>query len=168
MIVKCPEGHDNRIPDDSPPQTAYRCPRCKKPIEIVWPSSDSRTQSSRDFATDTPGPGRAEGGQHISKVPGIVSIVLLLLGALGDWRGNRGFYTLLRFGVRGSSVYLAWGAGVLNKSFWVWVMGACAVLFNPLIPIWLARPLWQAMDIVAAGIFAVAILAIRGRGQKAV
>jgi hypothetical protein len=92
-------------------------------------------------------------------IPAVLSIAFLVLAVLAKWPS--GFYTLLRFAVCGSSAYLAWGLGMLNKRLWLWVMGASAALFNPLIPVRLDRSVWQVIDFVAAVVFAISLLSIR-------
>lgn len=81
----------------------------------------------------------------------LVGMAALLLLALFDgW--PYGYFTLLRIAVCAGSAYLAWEAGEADKETWVWVFGAIAVLFNPIIPIHLTREIWWPIDL-AAGIF---------------
>ncbi|HXJ94944.1 MAG TPA: DUF6804 family protein [Terriglobia bacterium] len=99
--------------------------------------------------------------ENMSKVPAIVSAVLLLLAVLGRW--PYGFYTLLRLGACGGAVYLAVQANALRRFAWAWIMGGVAVLFNPLVPIRLPRSAWQVIDVVAAVVFAASIPMLRKR-----
>lgn len=100
--------------------------------------------------------------KSISKALAIISMVFLFLAVFGCWPS--GFYTLHRFAVCGSSIYLAVQANELGKRAWIWIMGAMAVLFNPLIPVRLPRSDWQAMDFIAAVVFAISLVAFRKRG----
>jgi Family of unknown function (DUF6804) len=168
MIVKCPKGHQNRIPDGSPPQTKYRCPVCKNRIEVVWAPGVSNPPSPTEEGMMWAEVNTSPGQHKVSKIPAIVSICFLLLAAFAEWRRNPGFYTLVRFAVCGSSVYLAWGARLVNQRLWVWVMGATAVLFNPIIPIVLDRGVWRVIDFIAAIVFAVSLATIRAPRTKTV
>ena len=85
--------------------------------------------------------------------PGIASNVLLTVGVFGRW--PYGFYVLMRFVVCGSAAYLAVGAHRDKSHFWMWVMGAVALLFNPLVPVHMHRHDWQRLDVVGAFVFAM-------------
>ena len=66
-----------------------------------------------------------------------------------------GYYTLLRLVVTAAAAYVAYDTFQNDKqSGWIWVFGFVAILFNPLIPIYLDKELWMVID------FAVAILFI--------
>lgn len=80
---------------------------------------------------------------------------------MGRW--PYGSYTLLRLAVSASAAYMAVRAHELEKVAWIWIMGSMAVLFNPLVPIRLPRSNWQAIDAVAAIVFAVSIPMLRKR-----
>ncbi|TSA44823.1 hypothetical protein D4R51_03030 [bacterium] len=81
--------------------------------------------------------------------------ILFLLGTLGDWPYV--YYQLLRWfilGVGGYSAYLAYNSG---RKVWVWIFGAIALLFNPIIPFYLSRNTWQPIDIIVAIIFFISL-----------
>lgn len=78
----------------------------------------------------------------------IISVVLLILSVIGRW--PYGFYTLLRIIVFGTTVYLSWLAYRNEKQSWAWVFGFIALIFNPLIPLYLDRDLWKAIDLIVA------------------
>lgn len=164
MIVRCPKGHQSRIPDDSPPQTKYRCPICKMRIEVVWAPGVSSPPPA-DMVVMSEHSSHSTDRYHVSIVAAFISIFLLLMAVFAKW--PYGFYTLLRIVVCGSSLYIAFSAATLNKKLWVWIMGATAVLFNPLIPIHLHRSTWQAIDFIAAVVFAVSLAPILGVRTKA-
>jgi len=164
MIVKCTKGHQNKIPDDSSPQTKYRCPICRKPIEVVWASGFSSSPPADMVVASEPS-SHSTDRYHISTVAAFISIILLLMAVFAKW--PYGFYTLLRIVVCGSSLYVALSAATLNKTFWVWLMGAVAVLFNPLIPIHLHRSTWQVIDFITGVVFAISLAPIRGMRTKA-
>jgi len=65
-----------------------------------------------------------------------------------------GYYTLLRLLVCGVCLYLvAWDSEHGRKS-WVWVLGGCAVLYNPVFRIHLDRELWSFVNVATIGLFA--------------
>lgn len=67
-----------------------------------------------------------------------------------------GYYTLLRIVVTiGCIVYLVSNyEGELTRG--VVTFGIILILFNPLIPIWLSKPIWIPIDIVVACVFCYA------------
>lgn len=164
MVIRCQWcGKENRVPDDAEPGARYRCGDCRTELHIVWENGSSldspnakRHQPEQALANPPPRP--------ISKLPAIISLAFLLLAVFGRW--PYGFYTLLRFAVCGSAIYLAVQAFELKKSVWVWLMAAMTVLFNPLIPIRLPRDEWQAIDLIGAVILVVSLFTIRRRRSK--
>jgi len=81
------------------------------------------------------------------KPPIIISIVMLLLALLPL---PIGYYSLLRFVVCITTCFLAWQSYNIQKMPWMWTMGMIALIFNPLIPLYLGRELWFMVDIVVA------------------
>jgi uncharacterized protein DUF6804 len=65
-----------------------------------------------------------------------------------------GFYTLLRVVVCGASAFLAYRQYEQKKGVdgWALFLGLAAVLFNPLIPVYLTRGIWFFLDIAVAGL----------------
>ena len=67
-----------------------------------------------------------------------------------------GYYTLLRLVVTAAATYIAYNTFQKDKqSGWIWVFGFVAILFNPLIPIYLDKELWMIIDFVVAILFIV-------------
>ena len=67
-----------------------------------------------------------------------------------------GYYTLLRLVVTAAAAYIAYDTFQTDKqSGWIWVFGFVAILFNPLIPIYLNKELWMIIDFAAAILFIV-------------
>ena len=65
-----------------------------------------------------------------------------------------GYYFLVRLIVTIASVMIAWSLYQKNnKSPWMWIFGFIAILFNPLIPIYLNKALWIIIDLTTAGLF---------------
>jgi len=84
-----------------------------------------------------------------------VPLVLLLLACMARW--PYGFYTFLRFAVCASAIYMVVFASVMRNKFWFWMMLGIAVLFNPLVPIYLSRMVWGPIDFLTAMVFAASI-----------
>jgi len=103
------------------------------------------------------------GRRKTSVWPGIASVVILIVAVFGRWPYS--FYVFMRFVACGSGAYLAVGAHRNKSQFWMWVMGALAVLFNPIVPVRMSRHDWQRFDVVGAVVFAIylAVLAHRSR-----
>lgn len=88
-----------------------------------------------------------------------ISVIFLLLAMLEGWA--YGFFTLLRCVVFGTSAYLTWLAYTHEKEEWSWVFGFIAILFNPIIPIYLYRELWVIIDLLVAGFLIISIFAFQ-------
>jgi hypothetical protein len=92
------------------------------------------------------------------KSPAVISSVMLLLAFL-DW--NYGYYTFLRLIVTGTAVYYAYYlyTTIKEQTFWFWTLVGIAILFNPIIPVYLYdKSLWTIIDIIVASFFVVFIL----------
>ena len=81
-------------------------------------------------------------------VPVIGCILALLTASFSRW--PYGFYILLRLGVCTVSVYWAVEMFKQQQTLWVWALGANAVLFNPVLPIHMARSSWRIINLLAA------------------
>jgi len=88
----------------------------------------------------------------------IVAAILLFL-ALG--RHPYGYYTLLRFVVRGVTIYGVYFSVKVEKIGWAVTFGIIAILFNPLIPIYLRRGYWQFIDLTVAVLLLIWIFLLR-------
>jgi hypothetical protein len=164
VIVKCRNGHDNRVPDATVTKETYRCGSCRAPIDVVWASTGSATLAMSEPRTERVADSRRS-QESVSKIPALVSAGLLILAVASRW--PYGFYTMLRLVTCASAVYLAWQAGELNKKSWVWLMGAMALIFNPLIPIRMGRSDWAGVDLLAALLFLFSIPFIAPKKPRA-
>lgn len=81
-----------------------------------------------------------------TKWPAIIASVLLLLTVI-DW--PYGYYTFIKFVITAVAIYYAYYLYQVAKKqdFWFWSLIAIAILFNPLIPIYLYnKAVWWVID----------------------
>ena len=93
----------------------------------------------------------------------IASGVFLLLAIPLGWSYD--FYILLRWFIFISSLIVAHGFYNSNLSGWMMVFGGVAFLFNPIIPIHLAKSSWVLIDFVSAILFFLAGYTVK-EGEK--
>lgn len=104
-----------------------------------------------------------------------IAALALLWGLLPN---PYGYYMLLRIFVCATSAYTAYGFSQRNRSGLAWVFGVVAVLYNPVLPIFLNRALWFPIDLASAIAFAWsvrcdrvdrnAVRGVRGYGNEQV
>ena len=88
-------------------------------------------------------------------VPSIIAVIMLLLASTPL---PYGYYQLLRFVICGVSMYVAFMAYTCWQKMWAaWLFGFIAILFNPLIPIYLSHKVWQLIDVICAILFICSI-----------
>ena len=75
----------------------------------------------------------------------------LLFGALATL--PYGYYQMLRWVVFAVSIYIAYKSYKWGKAWATWLFGGCAILFNPILPIYLSREIWQPIDVVCGILF---------------
>lgn len=91
-------------------------------------------------------------------IPSTIAIIFLV-GAVFPW--PIGYYTLLRFIVCGAAAYVAYLSYECKTVWAMWTFGIMAVLFNPIMKIYLGRELWLLVDVVAAILFIVGIIKVK-------
>jgi len=87
------------------------------------------------------------------KSPAIISSVMLLL-TFFDW--PYGYYNLLRIVIAGIAIYYAYYLYEIIKErrFWFCSLVTIAILFNPIIPIYLYdKTIWGVIDTIIAIFF---------------
>ena len=91
----------------------------------------------------------------------LIAIGMLVLAIPPVW--PYGYYILLRIVVCGVAVYAIYvGYNVGLRTLLV-ILGFIALLFNPIIPIYLTKEIWVLIDIIVAIIFLVSIFILRRR-----
>jgi hypothetical protein len=106
-------------------------------------------------------------GRHdrFSPSPGLALGAVLLLLALLRW--PYGYYVFMRWVVTAASAYGAWVAYADGRHVWTWVLGAVALLFNPILPFHMRREDWMVFDLIGAGLLFAAALLLRTPARKA-
>ena len=66
-----------------------------------------------------------------------------------------GYYMLLRLLVCGVCAYLSGREADSGRTEWAWILGGCAVLYNPILPIHLNREMWSVINVATIALFAV-------------
>ena len=93
-------------------------------------------------------------------IASVIAILMLLLAIpSGVW--PYGYYMILRWVVFGAALFILWTSYKLKQNTWIWIMGAVALLFNPIAPIHLDKETWVVIDFIAAGTFLISIFKIK-------
>lgn len=95
---------------------------------------------------------------HPATIPAVVAGFLLLVAILG---APYSFYEVVRWGVTAMAVWSAIVAGGQKRTAWAVAFSATAVLFNPLIPVYLTRETWLPLDAAAMVLFISAGVKLR-------
>lgn len=90
--------------------------------------------------------------------------IILLVWALD--KHPIGYYTILRFIVCGVSAYGVYLALELERRGWAWILGAIAVLFNPLIKVYLDKSTWAGIDLCVGILFLISIFSLKRKVLK--
>ena len=84
-----------------------------------------------------------------------VITIIFLLGALAD--NPYSYYQFLRWiilGIGAYSAYLAYNSG---RKIWTGIFGIITLVFNPIIPFYFQRDIWQSIDVIVAIIFSASL-----------
>ena len=93
-------------------------------------------------------------------IASIIAIAMLLLAIpSGIW--PYGYYVLLRWAVTAVALFVLWAAYVLERRLWIFLMAIIAILFNPIVPIYLDKGTWVVIDFIVAGLFLASIFKIK-------
>lgn len=78
-------------------------------------------------------------------------IVVMAIGVLPM---SYGYYSLSRLVVCGCAICFAVAAKSKNQDVFIWVFGALAVVYNPIIPFHLyEKEIWMIVNLVTAAVF---------------
>lgn len=87
-------------------------------------------------------------------VPKLVYIVAAAMLLLAVAPLPYGYYQLLRLVVAVAGVWIAWDYWQRGRQAWAIAFGLVTLLFNPVLPVHLDRATWQALNVIAAAVFA--------------
>ncbi len=77
------------------------------------------------------------------------------------------YYVFLRFVVCGVCGYTAYRyAQGGSRVSWVWLFGALAVLYNPILPLYLTREIWTPVDLATAALLLWSLFRGRMKGPR--
>jgi len=85
----------------------------------------------------------------------VILSIFMLFGAIAEW--PYGYYILLRWITCITSILVTFKAFEKNNDWAKVVFIVIAILFNPLVPIYLSRSTWIPIDIITAIFFIFAI-----------
>jgi len=88
-------------------------------------------------------------------IPIVISSILLVIALFSI--SEYGYYLFLRWVVFLSAIYVVYLFMGYKRTNWIWVIVIIAILFNPIIPIYLNKEIWQIMDIIVAILLIITI-----------
>jgi hypothetical protein len=94
-----------------------------------------------------------KGIQGMNGQPKLIWLVPMAALAVALFDMPYGYYSLLRFLMCGVCLYLAVQEGN-SESGWVWILGGCALLYNPLFKIHLGREVWSIVNVATIALLA--------------
>jgi hypothetical protein len=83
----------------------------------------------------------------------MIGYIIALVLAIAVLPMPYGYYTIVRIGTTTVSAIYCTHYLSEDKINIVYIFGFVAILFNPLIPIYLEKEIWVFIDIIAAGLF---------------
>ena len=89
----------------------------------------------------------------------VICIIVLLLAIPSIW--TYGYYQILRWLIFGTAIFILYAILEFKKRNWTWIMAIITILFNPIVPIHLAKETWIVIDLIVAVIFLVSIFKIK-------
>ena len=96
-------------------------------------------------------------------IPALVAMIMLFV-AVADLQ--YGYYQILRWVVCGVAVYIAYMAYSWGKIWATWVFGFVAVLFNPIVPVYLTKEIWQPIDVICGILFGASTIFLKDPTQE--
>ena len=94
-------------------------------------------------------------------VPALVGIILLGV-ALGDM--PYGYYTFLRLALCPIFAWLAYRSAVAGGNVLPWILGAAALLYNPIIRVHFPRETWEIINVISIILLVVAAVVASRKG----
>lgn len=68
-----------------------------------------------------------------------------------------GYYILLRIVCCAVCAYLALMAASIGRTYWTWILGVFAFIYNPIMRVHLTREIWSFVNVVTIIVLAVSV-----------
>ena len=91
---------------------------------------------------------------------------LALAWALLSEHHSKGYFVAVRVVVCFASTYAAVTAYRTKREIWVWLLGANAALYNPFVPVHLAREIWNFVGLADITLLIAAGILLRTRDES--
>lgn len=91
-------------------------------------------------------------------------VVALLLWALIP-TNPYGYYSVMRWIVCATFIYLAVQSSQQQQQAWIWVWGVAAGIYNPIFPVHATREFWTLVNIVTIGVVVFGAFTARRRQE---
>lgn len=59
-----------------------------------------------------------------------------------------GYYSVMRWAVCASLIYLAIKANEQHQPLWIWIWGVAAGVYNPILPVHATRGFWSLINVI--------------------
>lgn len=73
------------------------------------------------------------------------------------------YYQMLRWVVCGVTGYGAFISYEKQNILWAWTFGITAILFNPIMPFYMQREMWQILDLTAAVVLIISLFTLKDK-----
>jgi len=93
-------------------------------------------------------------------VPIIISSILLVIAVFPI--SEYGYYVFLRWIVFLTAIYITYLFFKEKRTNWEWIIIIIGILFNPIIPVYLSKQIWQVINIIVAIILVITIFIAKG------
>lgn len=93
-----------------------------------------------------------------------ILVVALLLWALIP-SNPYGYYSVMRWIVCATFIYLAVRSNEQQQQPWAWAWGVAAGIYNPIFPVHATREFWSLVNIATIGVVAFGAFTNRGRKE---
>lgn len=93
--------------------------------------------------------------------PYILAAVLLLWALVPS--NPYGYYSVMRWILCATFIYIAVKSHEQQRQVWIWVWGVLAGIYNPIVPVRATREFWEIINIVTIVIVIVGVIRFRSR-----
>lgn len=94
--------------------------------------------------------------------PHILAAALLLWALVPS--NPYGYYSVMRWIVCATFIYIAMKSHEQQRQVWIWVWGVLAGIYNPIFPVRATREFWEIINIATIAVVVVGAIRSRNRG----